>query len=351
MKQSYKVIGLMSGTSLDGLDMAACEFITEGEGQWRHEISAAVTVEYPERIRKMLSGVHLENAVSLAEANVVFGKFCGEKVKEFMDENSFDAEFISSHGHTVFHQPVKGYTCQIGSGEAISAVCRLPVVHDFRTADVVLGGQGAPLVPIGDKLLFGAYESCLNLGGIANISFDEGGKRVAFDVCVCNMVLNHLSKKKNLTFDKGGMLAQAGNLIPELLVYLNNLSYYKLSAPKSLGREDVEREVMPLFDETGMKTEDLLRTICEHIAIQIGNVAPSGKMLVTGGGAHNDFLIERIRENSDSEVIVPDQLSVDFKEALVFAFLGLLRWRNENNCLASVTGCKYDHCAGSISMP
>lgn len=353
--ETYKVVGLMSGTSLDGLDIALCEFV-RGD-TWSYRIVEAETVAYPESIASLLRSIDKADAESLVKAQVHYGSYLGEQVRKFLAERGSSADFVSSHGHTIYHQPGNGFTFQLGDGAALSVAAGLPVVSDFRMQDVALGGQGAPLVPVGDQLLFGEFTHCLNLGGIANISFSAGNRRVAGDLCPCNLLLNPVAARRGLPFDRDGQLAQDGQPNSELLAELSALPYYRRSMPKSLGREDLERDYDPILSRFRLREEDLLATLCEHIATSIaagirtpeGSPA-SGKLLVTGGGARNRYLLELIRKKSPVEVCVPDGSIIDFKEALIFAFLGLLRWRQEVNVLASVTGARKDHCAGSIYL-
>jgi anhydro-N-acetylmuramic acid kinase len=349
---TYRVAGLMSGTSLDGVDIAVCVFEKE-RGRWKFVIEAAETVPYSNADVKLLTGLMQADAMSFARQNAAYGGYLGRLVKSFLKRHKTHADFISSHGHTIFHQPSKGFTTQAGDGAALSAVSGLPVVCDFRTADVALGGQGAPLVPIGDKFLFSEYEYCLNLGGIANISFSREGKRVAFDICPVNMVLNLLAGEKGKRYDNGGSMAGKGKVNTKLLQKLNAVPFYKKPFPKSLGREEIEKYFFRIMKNDKCSVEDKLHTFCEHIAIQISTVTKSGsgKMLVTGGGAYNDYLISRIRAHCNLEVAIPAKEIIEFKEALIFAFLGVLRWRNETNTLKSVTGASRDSSGGAIYMP
>jgi anhydro-N-acetylmuramic acid kinase len=349
---TYRVAGLMSGTSLDGVDIALCVFERRG-AKWKFTIEAAETVPYSMSRQRVLTGLMNTDAENFAKENAAYGKTLGELVKLFLKRKKTTADFIASHGHTIFHQPQNHFTTQAGNGAALSIASGLPVVCDFRTADVALGGQGAPLVPIGDKLLFGDYDSCLNLGGIANISFERLGKRIAFDVCPVNMVLNHLSSGRGKRYDHGGKMAESGAIRPQLLKQLNSLPFYKMSTPKSLGREEIVKHFFRIMENDPGSIEDKLHTFCEHIAIQISSVIRhrNGKMLVTGGGAYNNFLMSRIRHYSDLQVIIPGKIIIEFKEAMIFALLGVLRWRNEVNCLKSVTGAERDSCGGAIYMP
>jgi anhydro-N-acetylmuramic acid kinase len=347
--KNYKVIGLMSGTSLDGVDLAYCEF-SFGR-KWNFKIICSETVDYtPEWIAR-LSALTDSGASTLARTHIEYGRYLGKLATDFIHKYDLSPEFISSHGHTIFHQPEKGFTLQIGDGNSISATTGLPVIFDFRSLDVALGGQGAPLVPIGDRLLFSEYDHCLNLGGIANISYEHAGKRIAFDICPVNMALNFLVSFSGYTYDNNGSMASRGQIDPSLLYNLNQLDFYKIKPPKSLGREWVNHHFLPLMSENSFQIENKLRTVAEHIAAQIAkvvNALPMGKMLVTGGGAKNDFLIGLIKSKINSDLVIPDPEIIDFKEALIFAFLGVLRWRGEINTLSSVTGASKDSCGGIL---
>jgi anhydro-N-acetylmuramic acid kinase len=348
---TYKVIGVMSGTSLDGLDLAYCH-ITRNPDQWKYEILKAATIEYEESRKNQLNKIMLGSAMEITSANAELGSFIGKEIKKFVRANALEVDFVSSHGHTIFHQPSKGFTLQIGSGAHICAETKLPVVCDFRSLDVALGGQGAPLVPIGDKLLFSAYDYCLNLGGIANISFDQAGNRIAFDICPVNIILNDLAGKLDKPYDENGNFAAQGKVNPELLQKLNGMEYYRTKFPKSIGREWVDKEVFPVMHSTAVSIVDKLATFCQHIAEQISHVLlrSGGEMLITGGGAFNNFLIGKIRETCSGKVkvVLPDKDTIMFKEALIFAFLGVLRMRNEVNCLSSVTGANRDNVGGAV---
>lgn len=347
----YNVIGLMSGTSLDGIDLAYCHF-EEENGKWSFKVEKAETISYSEEWKKKLSEVETKSALEYAQTDVDFGHLLGKTIAGFIKKHQLNPDFIASHGHTIFHQPEKKLTTQIGNGAAIAAECGCTVISDFRTIDVALGGQGAPLVPIGDKLLFSDYDFCLNLGGFGNISFEENGKRIAFDTSPVNIVMNLLVKEIRLDYDKDGVLAASGEVNDELLNELNSLDFYQKPYPKSLGKEWVLSTFLPVLDKYNISLNDKLRTICEHVAFQIGEItkAQSGikKMIITGGGAKNKFLIARIKKLSGVEVTIPDEITIDFKEALIFAFLGVLRMRNEPNCLKSVTGASHDNIGGAV---
>lgn len=349
-QKSFIVVGMMSGTSLDGLDMACCRFWKNDKG-WSYELLAAATLPYDSLWQQKLSNAWQQSAESLEHLDLEYGNYLGSQAKQFIDSLDFELDLIASHGHTVFHQPERGITLQIGNGAAIAKKSGLTTICNFRQEDVKKGGQGAPLVPIGDELLFSKFPFCLNIGGIANISFREGEKRIAFDICPANQVLNYLSGLLGMPYDNGGAIAASGKLIPELLSSLKALDYYQQTYPKSLGREWVEEEVFPLLKPFLAQPENCLHTFCIHIAEQIHNAVDSnslGSILVTGGGAHNAFLIQKLREKMPNDIFVPDKQLVDYKEAIVFAFLGVLRLNDEINCLASVTGAFEDSSTGDI---
>jgi anhydro-N-acetylmuramic acid kinase len=348
--KKFKVIGVMSGTSLDGLDVAVCEFEKIDEG-WKSKIIEAKTVKYNSDIHEKLSNAHYLSGYDLSKFDVDYGIYIGKQIKEFLKHTKHKVDFIASHGHTVFHNPKESFTLQIGNGAAIAATTFLTTVADFRIMDVVLNGQGAPLVPIGDQLLFSDFDYCLNLGGFANISYTWYRKRTAYDICPVNIIINKIASLLSLEYDKDGLEARKGKIHEPLLKELNRLSYYSLEAPKSLGREWVENCFIPVVDKYALPANDTLRTVYEHIAFQISRSltgSTNKKVLVTGGGAHNIFLIELIRKKSDHKIIIPDKLLVDYKEALIFGFLGVLRMREENNCLSSVTGATHDSIGGAV---
>lgn len=343
----------MSGTSLDGLDIAYCSF-EQIESQWKYSIIVAETLPYSVEWTSRLSGVENANALEFVRTDIEYGHLLGRMTREFIARHNIKPDFIASHGQTIFHQPENRITSQIGRGSCIAAETGIPVISDFRSLDVALGGQGAPLVPIGDQLLFGEAASCLNIGGFANISHQSGNGRIAYDIAPANIVLNYLSGKKGMPFDKNGDLARSGAVDPALLAQLNSLSYYQKESPKSLGKEWVLSNIHPLLSNCGLTVEDQLATFCEHIAVQIGKSASGSKndhLLITGGGAHNSFLTGRISNYLEPQMLIPDKLTIDFKEALIFAFLGLLRWLHRNNCLSSVTGARSDSSGGAIYYP
>ena len=349
----------MSGTSLDGLDLVYCH-IWQKEGGWDFRIMETKSVDYSQELRNSLKGSIDLSATELLMLHNKMGTYFGEQVAHFVGEYNVEVDLVSSHGHTVFHQPEKGLTYQIGSGQHLANACKLAVVCDFRTLDVSLGGHGAPLVPIGDRLFFSEFDFCLNLGGISNVSFESADGRRAYDISPVNLLLNHLTQRSGLAYDSNGEIARGGHLIPTLLEQLNALPYYKKPFPKSLGYEWFSESVIPLVDTTSDNVPDLLHTSVHHIAQQIAHSlqghAPSREtrsLLTTGGGAKNGFLIETLQHYLDKSIHieVPKPLLIDFKEALVFALMGVLLWRNEVNCLRSVTGASRDSSGGLVYWP
>ncbi len=361
---TYRVIGLMSGSSLDGLDIVFAELHVNA-GNWNYEILAADCYEYSTEWKDKLQSATLLNALEYQLLHTAYGHYLGEQVNRFIEANElhYKVGLIASHGHTTFHVPQKMMTAQLGDGAAIAAETGLPVVSDLRALDVAFGGQGAPIVPIGEKLLLKDYDLFLNLGGIANISFNLPGQYIAFDVCPANRVLNLICNGVNKEYDEGGQMAALGNVHEALLQKLNELDYYKQSYPKSLANDFGTEVVFPLIKSFGLPHNDGLRTYVEHIVQQLGLVIshqqsafsaqPSAnrKLLVTGGGAFNSFLIQRLSEELallGIEVVVPDENMVKYKEALIMALIGVLRWRQEYNVLSSVTGAKRDSIGGAV---
>ena len=343
-KRTYKVIGLMSGTSLDGIDLVYVEF--QKNHQWHFNLRQCTTLPYSTKWRQTLTDLHRQPIATIRRTEREYSLLLSQCLNDFMQGHSLQPDIIASHGHTVWHQPDNGITLQIGDGHILQSMTKTPIVCDFRSQDVRLGGQGAPLVPIGDQLLFGEYTYCLNLGGFSNLSFSKNDQRRAFDICPTNMALNLYAKKLGKEYDENGQMARSGELIPNLLDHLNALDYYQMLPPKSLGKEWFEAVFLPVVEADDRPSKDVLRTLCEHIAIQIGKACPDGTTLVTGGGAHNSFLMELIRSKSDSHFEIPETKLVDYKEALIFGLLGVLNIRGEVNCLASVTGASRDSVGG-----
>jgi anhydro-N-acetylmuramic acid kinase len=345
-KKTYNAIGIMSGTSLDGLDIVFARFTYQK--RWSYEILAAKTYPYSRDWYDKLSKAPLLSAIELELLDIQYGQWLGKKVLEFVVSHSIEPDFVASHGHTVFHQPELGVSKQIGDGQALSQACGLKVIYNFRTCDMLLGGQGAPLVPIGDQLLFGKYSACVNLGGFANVSYENNGKRLAFDICPANIVLNFLSRKTGMKYDKNGDIASRGKVNQELLSKLNAISYYHLPPPKSLGREWVQASIIPLLEHAPISIEDKISTFTEHISISIHKSLQTvrGEVLFTGGGVYNSFLIKKISKKI--KTIIPDNQLIEYKEALIFAFLGVLKFEKKINTLSSVTGAKRDSSGGIL---
>ena len=343
-------IGLMSGSSLDGLDIATVKFTMGSPNHIGFELLHHAAIEYPTEWQKKLSEAFYADAKTLKQLDLEYGQYLGEATARYIADTGCKPDLIASHGHTIFHRPEEGYTLQIGNGQAIANRCKTTVVNDFRSEDVSKGGQGAPLVPIGDRLLFGDYEVCLNIGGIANASYEKDGQRIAFDICIANQALNHLAQREGKKYDADGDMARQGKVVGELLNKLNDNAFYGKPAPKSLGREFFEANIRQLIET--YPTADALCTFAEHIAMQVGqatNAIPSGRMLITGGGAYNKHLIGRIKAHSRHEIVIPDPDIIDFKEAIVFALLGFLRLEGITNVLKSVTGASEDSCSGEIA--
>ena len=347
--KTYFAIGLMSGTSLDGLDICYAKF--QNITNWEFEILKTETIPYSPEWKNRLQNAILLSAEDLLALDKEYGFYLGEKTQEFISKNNItDLDFIASHGHTVFHQPQRKFTLQIGDGRAIKLTTKKPVIYDFRSQDVLMGGNGAPLVPIGDELLFSQYDACLNLGGFSNISLQKNHQRIAFDISPVNVVLNYFAEKLGKNYDENGDFARNGAINFKILEQLNALTFYQKSAPKSLGVEFVNSEIFPLLKDK--IPENIIATFTEHIAEQIAKVFNDNQLktvLVTGGGTFNTYLLEKIREKSQTELIVPDENIINFKEALIFAFMGVLRLRNEVNVLCSATGSSENHSSGIIA--
>lgn len=352
-KSVYHIIGVMSGTSLDGIDLAYIRFDVN-QGKWAFTILNAATVPYTKEWRTRLKQAIDLNRMELESFDERYTTYLASVIQAFITAHKIEnIDAVCSHGHTIFHRPDLGYTVQIGNLGLLCDLIQHKVICDFRVQDVILGGQGAPLVPIGDRLLFKQYDACLNLGGFANVSYEnELDYRIAYDICPVNVLLNAEAYKLGAEYDMDGKWAAKGKVSDELLNELNALSYYNMDPPKSLGVEFVDSFVYTLADKYNLSPKDLLATYVEHIAMQIGQrftLKEGARILVTGGGAYNSYLMERIRFYGSGLVFdVPSKQIIDFKEALIFGLLGVLKIRDEVNVLASVTGAKYDHCSGKV---
>lgn len=347
---------------MDGLDVAYCNFEFTDQSLLSYKILYAETFPFPSDIQSTLKNILNLSVYDFCQADRNFGKWLGQQVNTFREKYKIEQlDFIGSHGHTILHQPKNGFTAQIGHGASLAAETKCTVVSDFRSLDVAMGGQGAPLVPIGDKLLFGGYDYCLNLGGISNISYERDGKMIAFDTSPQNVVFNKLAAQydSKLEYDEDGKIAKEGKVNEDLRKKLLDYEFFKSNGPKSLGREHIEEDFMKRMDGTNISIQDKMRTCAEIFSSEIAKAVTESqtqkkgsKMLVTGGGALNKFFIELLSKKLEGicELVVPDKLTVNFKEALIFAFLGALRMKEQVNSLASVTGAKSDNVGGSVFL-
>lgn len=354
----YKSIGLMSGSSLDGLDICFAEF-QEISGKWTFKILNADCINYSPELYKNLQLARTLSAKDYLLLDTQYGKYLGTAVNQFIKAHNLHHQvaLVSSHGHTTFHHPESSMTHQLGNGAAIAAETGLPVVSDLRALDIAFGGQGAPIVPLGEKLLFPSTDFFLNLGGIANISIHDTESVIAFDVCPANRVLNLLAAQINKVYDENGSCASFGKIHEPLLQELNTINYYTKDPPKSLSNEFGTEIIYPIITSYALDVADALRTYVEHIAVQIKNsLAPyitkeNAQLMITGGGAFNQFLVDRISfqlNDVSIETIVPGEEIVNYKEALIMGFLGILRWREQPTVLASVTGARKNSIGGAL---
>ena len=348
MTNSINIIGLMSGTSVDGLDICYVSF--DNNNPSKYEIIDCETIDYDDNLRTKLKNVIEMDNDQIKQIDKEFGEFIGLNVLKFIKKNTlYKADLISSHGHTVFHEPEFNKTLQIGNGEIINKITKIKTVKNFREQDIQLGGQGAPLVPIGDKLLFDDYKYCLNLGGFTNISVKDSRTIFAYDICPLNTVLNHYANKLGYECDLGGKLSKKGVINIDLFNELNDLDYYKKSYPKSLGLEFVIENIFPITEKYKIKEVDILATYIEHASFQIKrNIDNGSKVLLTGGGTFNNNLIKTLDHDSKINFIVPNKTIINYKESLIFALLGYLKINGKVNCLRSVTGASNDHSSGDI---
>lgn len=352
IRENYNVLGVMSGTSLDGVDLAHIIFNYQNS-IWSYNMRECQTVAYSDVWVNRLKEAVGYTKEKLEKLNDEYTLLLSDIIKTFIEDFAIkDLDVVCSHGHTILHQPQNGFTLQIGNKQELAKSIGITTVCDFRLQDVQMGGQGAPLVPIGDRLLFSDYSYCLNLGGFSNISFEDNGERVAFDICAVNTVLNYYAGKLGLPYDDGGKVAAKGKMIAEMYNELNRLEFYKKSYPKSLGFEYVKEVLLPLVEKYDVPAEDKLHTFTIHVATQVAaviNVLPPGKLLVTGGGAYNIFLLNCMQEfMPDTTIVVPDDKTIQYKEALIFGLLGVLKLRGEVNVLSSVTGAVGDHSSGIV---
>ena len=348
IKNTYTVIGVMSGTSLDGIDLVHVSFY-KGE-TWTFKMHYSETVSYSKLWKEQLQhGIRL-NSKDLKALDAAYTSYLAIVISTFIQKHQIkDLDAVCSHGHTILHQPEKGLTLQIGNLPQLADEIGVQVVCDFRKQDVALGGQGAPLVPVGDALLFSEYDYCLNLGGFANVSFKSEDIRIAYDICPVNIVMNPLAEKLGFSYDDKGKIAAKGKILPELLNDLNALSYYQKTPPKSLGLEWVIKYVFPLINSQIHTIPNLLHTFSEHLAMQLAaNFIEDATILITGGGAFNTYLLKRLKFHKNLKISIPNKEIIEYKEALIFGLLGVLKLRGEINCWASVTGARKDHVSGVI---
>jgi len=362
--KKYKVLGLMSGSSLDGLDIAYCTFEVDKTNtinpilKW--ELLEAETLPFSEQWQARLANLPHTNALNFAKTHTYFGRYSGELVNQFLAKYNCQPDFIASHGHTIFHDPDKLFTSQIGDGAALSVVSGYPVICDFRTADIALAGEGAPLAPIADKLLLDRYDFYMNLGGIANITCNIDDKYIAFDIGPANQVLNILAQQLGFDYDNKGENAAKGTVNNELLNIVNNIDYFRKDYPKSIDNQWIVKNIVPLYMEAEGSWEDKLRTACEQLAMQTAkdidtiikkeNLQKTRyQLLSTGGGTFNDFLITCFEKHCKNvDFIIPKQEIIDFKEAILMALLGVLRMEGIPNSMSSVTGAKRNSIGGAI---
>jgi anhydro-N-acetylmuramic acid kinase len=350
-KDNYKVIGVMSGTSLDGVDLAHIQFEIKNN-KWTFKILESETVAYSTNWINELKLAVDYSKKELEILNNNYTQLLASIISNFIKKHQIEnLDAVCSHGHTILHQPQNGFTLQIGNLPEIATLTQQKVVCDFRVQDVELGGQGAPLVPIGDKILFSEYDYCVNLGGFSNVSFEENNQRIAFDISPVNTVLNFYANQLGLNYDDKGKISSTGKINSELLNQLNAFDFYQKKHPKSLGFEFVKEKILPIIESYNIPIENKLRSFTEHIAFQTALALPTknGSLFITGGGAYNDFLISRIQHYLPKmTIVIPENNILEFKEALIFALLGILKLRDEINVLSSVTGAKKDHSSGNI---
>ncbi|KRX07819.1 hypothetical protein PPERSA_07569 [Pseudocohnilembus persalinus] len=260
----------MSGSSLDGLDIVYCHIQQindkNSNEQYKYEIIKAETFEYEREILEQLKNIGKHSAYEFCVFDRYYGKYIGKQINKFCQkylqkEQIQKISFVASHGHTIFHTPVQNNTTvQIGHIPSISAECQMTVIGDFRSIDVALNGHGAPLVPIGDQLLFKNYDYCLNFGGINNISFiNKNNKRIAFDIGPCNILLNYLAEKLGKNFDENGEIAQKGQINTQLLNQLEKQEFFQMEIPKSLDRNYIEQNFIPILEQS---TETIENKLC-----------------------------------------------------------------------------------------
>ncbi|MCH2044694.1 MAG: anhydro-N-acetylmuramic acid kinase [Saprospiraceae bacterium] len=354
----YHAIGLMSGSSLDGLDLAYCQLKWENNKVQDWKILLADTLDFSPMWKARLQALPTQNALTFAKTDMYFGYYMAELVNTFIEQHTIQTiDFIASHGHTIFHDPDRRFSSQIGSGAALAALTKNRVISDFRSHDIALGGEGAPLAPLADHYLYPEYDHYINLGGIANISTCRKGVWTAFDVCYANQVLNHLAAELDLLYDKDGIIARSGNVEKPLFEELKKANFYKRKPPKSMSNEWIRKEVLPIYMQYECSVQDKLCTAVEHIVHELANAmyrlnhTTTNSILLTGGGTHNTYLVERLRHFSkllDKDLVLPNPSHINYKEAVLIALLGVLRLEEIPNSLGEVTGASRNTVNGAI---
>jgi anhydro-N-acetylmuramic acid kinase len=357
--KTYKALGLMSGSSLDGLDLAFCEFsINNDQLDWNFLIGE--TLPFSEMWQARLAHLPVQNAQVYAKSHIYLGYYFGELCNTFLKKHKVQPDFIASHGHTIFHDPERRYSAQIGDGAAIAATTGIQTIDNFRTQDIALNGQGAPIAPIADRYLLKGYDFYLNLGGIVNISCNANNQFIAFDISGANQVLNRLANELGLPYDAGGQVAASGKLIQDLFAKSNDLEYLNTTYPKSLSNQWVQESLVPMFVDHEGSIPDKLCSMVHHIGFQIQQsihqIVKKEKlsqnafnMIATGGGAHNSFLMKIISDyNPNINIEIPDRNIIEFKEAIMIALMGVLRLEGIPNTIHTVTGAARDTISGAI---
>lgn len=347
----------MSGSSLDGIDMAYCKIQTANP--YTFTIIAAATSPFSHEEFLMLKNCTPDIHYNYHKEDEMFAKVSAQAINNFLQKNNLPKpDAIASHGHTVFHFPALGKTKQIGSGQLIANLTGCKVIYDFRAADVEAGGQGAPLVPLCDAIFFNNYHACLNIGGIANISFDTPTGRIGFDICGANQLLNYIAQTIDLPFDENGELAAAGFVDEQLLSDLDACAYFQLPYPKSLDNHFVRKYFIERIAAANISANDKLATATYHIAKQIAiiinqqnKVHENYRLLVTGGGAFNVYLIQLIEKLTGIKITLPANEIIQFKEALAMCLMGVEKLQNKPNFLPSVTGAKTAVSGGVVVIP
>lgn len=360
-QKTYHLLGLMSGSSLDGLDICFAT-ITSGN-DFHFTIHAAETFNYSENELNFFRSINTDPEINHLQEDIICAEIFSEYINRFLYQYGIkNTDAIASHGHTIFHYPQRGITCQLGNGKLMAERTGLPCITNFRQADVSAGGQGAPLVPMTDELFFSDYDACLNIGGIANISFRLYDKRIGFDICAANQLLNYCAQQLNLPYDDGGIIAKSGKVHSELLSQLNGATFFSKHWPRSMDNNEIRHQFIPMLNNSKLSVQDQLATATEHIAdriaeiirdqIKIGGLSTAQyRMLVTGGGALNGWLLQRIQDLSGIEIHLPSLQIIHFKEALAMCLMGVLRLEERPNFLPSVTGARMPVCGGDIYLP